>query len=283
MHHHHQLARVAFTAAALALSPPERASAQGVLVAPHAVFIDHRTRSGWVQLHNPTNEPTEISVEAIFGYPITDSLGQFELRTLEQPDSTWPSAVRWITAFPRRAVLQPLARQTIRLLVTPPPEVGDGEYWARLVITAKSAAPPVSRADTGTDITVGLNLEVRTVIPLLYRKGNPATGIVLSDLRASLETDSLMVRSRLTRTGKAAFLGTVRGTLTAADGSVAGRFEDPVSVYLDIDPRFTIPRAGLKPGRYRLTVEVVSERSDIAADQVLPTPPARATIDLIIP
>jgi hypothetical protein len=92
-----------------------------------------------------------------------------------------------------------------------------------------------------------------------------------------------VVRSRLTRTGKAAFLGTVRGTLTSADGSVAGRFEDPISVYLEVDPRFAIPRAGLKSGRYRLTLEVVSERSDIAAEQVLPITPARVTIDLTIP
>jgi P pilus assembly chaperone PapD len=283
MHHHRQLTLAAFTVAAVAGASARPARAQGVLVAPHAVFIDHRTRSGWVQLHNPTSEPTEISVETIFGYPVTDSLGHFELRTLEQPDSALPSAVKWITAFPRRTVLQPLARQTIRLMVTPPPDLPDGEYWARLVITARGAAPPVTGADSAQGITVGLNLEVRTVIPVLYRKGSLATGITLSDLRTSLEADSVIVRSRLTRTGQAAFLGTVRGTLASPDGSVAGRFEEPVSVYLEVDPRFVIPRAGLKPGRYRLTIEVVGERRDIAAEQVLPITPARATIEVTIP
>jgi hypothetical protein len=104
------------------------------------VFIDHRTRSRWVQLYNPGTEAAEVSIEALFGYPVTDSIGQLELRTIEKPDSTFPSAVGWIQAFPRRTVIQPLARQTIRLLVTPPAGIADGEYWARLAITAKGSA-----------------------------------------------------------------------------------------------------------------------------------------------
>ncbi|HEX9895357.1 MAG TPA: hypothetical protein VGA78_15620, partial [Gemmatimonadales bacterium] len=180
MYHQRELARAALICVGLGLGLTGPGTAQGVLVAPHAVFIDHRTRSGWVQLYNPTTEPTEISVEAIFGFPITDSTGEFELRTVEQPDSTWPSAVGWLTAFPKRTLLAPQARQTIRLLVTPPPGVADGEYWARLVITAKSGAPAVNGADSAAGITVGLNLEIRTIIPLLYRKGEPATGVALS-------------------------------------------------------------------------------------------------------
>lgn len=283
MHHQHQLTRAALALAALAAPAARRLDAQGVLVAPHAVFIDHRTRSGWVQLHNPTTEPTEVSVEAIFGFPVTDSAGEFELRTIDRPDSTWPSALGWLTAFPRRTVLQPQARQTIRLLITPPEGIADGEYWARLVISARSAAPPVRSADSTGGITVGLTLEVRTIIPVLYRKGAPATGITVSELRTSVEPDSIAVRARLSRSGSAAFLGSVRGTLTASNGQVAARFEEPLSVYVEVDPRFTLPRAGLRPGRYRLTLEVVSERSDIAADQVLPITPARAAIDVLIP
>lgn len=283
MHHQHQLSRVGLALAALTLPALAPAEAQGVLIAPHAVFIDHRTRSGWVQLHNPTTEPTEIAVEAIFGFPVTDSAGQFELRTVDQPDSTWPSAVGWLAAFPRRTVLQPQARQTIRLLITPPAGIPDGEYWARLVITARNAAPPIRRADSAGGITVGLNLEVRTIIPVLYRKGAPATGITVSNLEAAVEGDSVVVRSRLSRSGNAAFLGSVRGTLTAPGGQVAARFEEALSVYVDVHPRFTLARTGLQPGRYRLTVEVVSERRDIAADQILPVPPARATIDVPIP
>ncbi len=267
----------------LAATSVQWASAQGILVAPHAVFVDHRTRSGWVQLYNPTTEPSEVTVEALFGFPVTDSTGRMELRTIAQPDSTWPSAVTWIQAFPRRTVVPAQGRQTVRLLVNPPAGVGDGEYWARLAITAKAGAVPVTGADSASGITVGLSLEVRTVIPLLYRKGRPTTGVALSNLRTEVDGDSLVVRALFRRQGQAAFLGTVRGRLEDASGRAAGTFTQPISVYYDVDPRFTLSRAGLPPGRYRLTLEVVTERSDIAAEYLIPAPPARDAIDLRLP
>ncbi len=252
--------------------------AQGVLVAPHAVFIDPRSRSGWVQLHNPGAEPTEVAIEAIFGYPVTDSLGVLQLHTVEVPDSTAPSAAGWLQIFPRRVVIPPQTRQMVRLLVLPPAGVPDREYWARLVISAKAGQLPVAGADSASGIAVGLSLEVRTIIPLIYRKGQTSTAVSLTSLRASADSDSVVVRVRLTRQGSAAFLGSVRGTLVDGRGRNAGSFTVPISVYYDIEPRFAISRRGLPPGEYQLQVEAVSERDDIAPENILPTAAARSTV-----
>lgn len=266
----------------LLLLAPVPVAAQGVLVAPHAVFVDHRTRSGWVQLYNPGTEPTEVSIEALFGYPVTDSIGNLELRTIDKPDSTMPSAVTWIQAFPRRAVIPPRARQTIRLLVTPPQGINDGEYWARLAISAKGGAVPVTGADTTRGISVGLSLEVRTIIPLLYRKGTVTTGLAVSGLRTSMDGDSVVVRARLLRQGTASYLGTVRGALINGSGATAGTFESPISVYYDLDPRFAIGAAGLPPGRYLLRFSVSAERTDIPAEQTLKAPTVTDSIEVRI-
>jgi hypothetical protein len=252
--------------------------AQGVLVAPHAVFVDPRSRSGWVQLHNPGAEPAEVSIEAIFGYPVTDSLGVLQLRTVDQPDSTAPSAAGWLQIFPRRVVIPGQSRQMIRLLVLPPAGARDGEYWARLVIAAKAGQIPVAGSDSAAGIAVGLSLEVRTIIPLIYRKGQTATAVAMSNLRATADSDSVAVRVRLTRQGSAAFLGSVRGTLLDPSGKQVSSFAEPISVYYDIDPRFSLARRGLKPGQYQLVVEAISERDDIPPENILPTVPARATL-----
>src|SRR5213593_2310243 len=86
-------------------------AAQGVMVAPHAVFIDHRLRSGSVLLYNPGTQPVEVTISTIFGYPTTDSSGNIRLYTAENPDSTLPSALAWIQAFPRRLTVAPRERQ----------------------------------------------------------------------------------------------------------------------------------------------------------------------------
>jgi hypothetical protein len=45
--------RLTIGALLVALAAPASALAQGVLVAPHSVVIDHRTRSGSLSLYNP--------------------------------------------------------------------------------------------------------------------------------------------------------------------------------------------------------------------------------------
>ena len=264
---------------------PSAARAQGVLIAPHAVVMDHRTRSGSLNLYNPGDTPAEVTLSTFFGYPVTDSAGDFELKTVEQPDPGMPSAAGWIEAFPKRMVLRPKERQTVRLLAKPPARLPDGEYWARLVVAAKGGTVPVTGVDSSSGVTVGLNLEVRTILPLQYRKGAVAASARLSGLSAAVEGDSLAVRMRLERQGTAAFIGTVRGSLSDSTGAPVVSFASPVAVYYDMEPRLTavLPGGRLPPGRYLLRAEVAAEREDLAPETILPARPVRDSVEVRLP
>jgi P pilus assembly chaperone PapD len=277
--------RALLLAGITALLLPTRLPAQGVLVAPHAVIIDHRTRSGSLTLYNPGDQPAEITLSSFFGYPVSDSVGGFELRTIEEPAPEYPSAAKWIDAFPKRMLLGPKERQTVRLLARPPAGLADGEYWARLVISAKGGTVPVEGVADSSGVRVALALEIRTIIPLQYRKGRVATGVRTSSLAASVERDSLAVRLRLDRTGNAAFLGTLRGALVDSTGRVVTSLTTPLAVYYDMEPRLTapLPAAGLPAGRYRLKVDVAAQRADIPPELVLVTPPTRDSLEVHLP
>ncbi|HXE58365.1 MAG TPA: hypothetical protein VNK43_10215 [Gemmatimonadales bacterium] len=270
-------------ALAAALPLPRPLAAQGVLVAPHAVFIDHQSRSGSILLYNPNTEPAEVTVSTTYGYPVTDSAGRMLLNVVDAPDSTAPSAAGWVQAFPRRVTVGPLERQTIRLLATPPAGLPDGEYWARLVIAARGGSVPVEGVPDSTAIQVGLTLEVRTVIALLYRKGAVETGVRLSNLRAAVSGDSLEVRGRLERRGNAAFVGSVWGTLVDAAGRSRAEFTAPLAVYYDLEPRFTAPVERLEPGRYWLRLRVAPEREDLSPKVLLPAPPVSDSVEVTVP
>jgi hypothetical protein len=273
--------RLALLASLLA---PSALAAQGVLVAPHAVIMDHRTRSGAVTLYNPGDDPSEVTLSAFFGFPVTDSTGGFELRTIEQPAPDYPSAAGWIDAFPKRVLLGPKQRQTVRLLARPPAGLADGEYWARLVISAKGGTVPVQGVADSSGVTVSLGLEVRTIIPLQYRKGRVATGVRTSNLAATVVGDSLAVRLRLDRTGNAAFLGTLRGALVDSTGKTVAAVASPLAVYYDMEPRLTAPLpVALHPGRYRLKVDVAAQREDLAPELVLATPAVRDSVEVRLP
>lgn len=266
------------------LMAPPPLFAQGVLVAPHAVIMDHRTRSGSLTLYNPGDEPAEVTLSTFFGYPVTDSTGGFELKTIDQPEPDYPSAAKWVDAFPKRVLLGPKQRQTVRLLARPPAGLTDGEYWARLVISAKGGTVPVTGVDDSSGVRVALALEIRTIIPLQYRKGRVATGVRTSSLAAAVEHDSLAVRLRLDRTGNAAFLGTLRGALVDSTGHVVASLSSPLAVYYDMEPRITAPLpAGLPAGSYRLRVDVAAQREDLAPEQVLATTPTRDSLEVHLP
>lgn len=257
---------------------PATAAAQGVAIAPHAIHIDARTRSGTLELYNPGNDPVEIEISTLFGYPVTDSTGRITLLTEADPDSTAHSAAEWIAAFPRRMTLEPRARQTVRLLARPPAGLEEGEYWTRLVVAARGGTMPVSGADSAEGITVGLTLQVRTIIALTYRNGRVHTGISSSNLRANQEADTLAIRMDLVREGNAAFIGTLRWSLVDSTGATLVQDELPIAVYHEMSPRRVLPLDDVAPGSYRLVVELTSERSDIPSDVVLPIVPVSDTL-----
>jgi hypothetical protein len=274
--------RLLWLAAALGLAAPSL-HAQGVMVAPHAVYIDHRVRSGSVLLYNPGTEPVEVTISTLFGYPVTDSAGSIVLRTVDAPDSTLPSALAWIQAFPRRLTVAPLERQTVRLLARPPVGLADGEYWVRLMIAAKAGQVPIVGVSDTTAIQVGLTLEVRTIIGIAYRKGPVTTRIALSNVRAQLRGDTLVTWSRLVRQGNAAFVGTVRGTVVDSTGATRASFATPLGVYFTMEPRIANVIGKLPKGRYWLRYEVVAEREDLDPNVVLRAPAARDSVPLVVP
>lgn len=262
---------------------PGALAAQGVLIAPTAIFIDARTRTASLMIVNPNERAAEVEIGTLFGYPVTDSAGQLTLRTVETPDSTMPSAAAWIRPFPRRMTLAPHVQQTVRLLVSPPPGTPDGEYWARLIVTARGGQLPLTERGDSSGVHVGLSVEVRTILPILYRKGRQQSGVALSDITTERRGDSLLVRAHLERSGTAVPLGTARGELVDSTGTVRASFSSPVSVYVAIDPRFALPLEGVAPGRYQLRLELAPGRADLAPEVVVPFQAVRDSVSVSLP
>jgi hypothetical protein len=273
----------ALTGFLILLATVRSAAAQGVLVTPHVMVIDHRTRTTAITVYNPGATPAEVSISTFFGYPVTDSAGDFQLAT---PDSTGslPSAAGWVDAYPRRVVLGPLERQTVRLLARPPAALSDGEYWGRVMITATGSKIDLAPADSlPSGIQVGLDLEVRTILPLQYRKGAVTTGVTLETPRTRRVGDSLEIRSRMVRQGNAAFVGTARGALIGEDNAVKASFAVPLAVYTEIDPRFSLDVKALPAGRYRLELSLRADRADLPPEQILPAKPQVTQITISLP
>ena len=134
--------------------------AMAIVVAPTAIYLTSDDRAAVIQLYNPSTQPEEVSVEAIFGYPATDEEGRIGLRMSEEGDPR--SAADWVQVLPRRLVVPPGQRRAVRLLARPPLELRDGEYWTRLIFTSRGQSVPVTGMDT-TELVAHLWLADRRV------------------------------------------------------------------------------------------------------------------------
>lgn len=267
-------------AALVAASP---LPAQGVMVAPKAVFMSSGGGSGSVTLLNPGTDPVEVAVSVFYGYTATDSTGQLRLVTIDQPDSTQPSAARWLQAFPRRLTLGPRDQQVVRLLATPPAGLPDGEYWARLAFTAKAGELPVTGVRDSANIQVGLTLQIQQVIGLHYRKGQVRTGITLSGLEAVRQGDSVIVHASLERQGNAAYLGMVHAVVVGSKGKPVGERRVPITVFFANRPRWAVSIAGAPADAYRLRIDITTQREDLERKVLLQSPAVRDSAAVRVP
>ncbi len=269
--------------ALLIIAAPQGAAAQAILVAPQGVVLNNRERTGSIELYNPSARPSEITIRAVYGHPTTTPEGDLTLAIIEQPDSTLPSAAGFVDAFPRRLVLQPNQRQTIRLLARPPVGLPDGEYWARLIISAKDAEAPAVSAQDSVGVSVGLTLEVRTIIAVNYRNGAQRTGVQLGELAARTEGDSVVLRAPMQRTGTAAWIGLTTVKLLDPSGRMVASQTMQTAIYQSISPRFTFDRRTLVPGQYRISVDLTTDRPDVTQSTLLRSPPQHGETVVVLP
>lgn len=257
--------------------------APGVLVAPHHIFIDHRVRSATIQLFNSSDQTEEVSIETMFGYPATDSLGRVYLYTEDAGESelSGQSAAGWIRAFPRRVTVRPGQRQTVRLLAQPPAGLDDGEYWTRVVVHAKGQRVPVAGVPDSSDIQVGLDLEVRTVIALTYRKGDVHTGVRMSQVAPRIVGDTLYARPLLEREGDAAYIGALRTELIDVAGERVKQWEEQVAVYESLHRQLRYSVADLPPGPYKVRITASTDREDLEPPQLLIATPVSDSATVI--
>ena len=276
--------RLLLTAALVATIPMRQSAAQALMIAPNAIVIDARTNTGAVTLINTGDRAAEVSLSTLYGIPVSDSSGSMRLHTVDVIDDTIPSAAAWLRAFPERLVIAPGARRTVRLLASPPAGLPDREYWARLVVSSRAAWQTDSVThDDASAVHVGLDLEVRSILGVFYRNGKVTTGVELSAARTVVDGDSLVTRVRMQRRGNAAFVGSLRAVLRDSDGVTRATALLPLGVYYTLEPRITIPRAGVPAGRYSIELEAVSSRPDVAPGLLLPATSPRLTSDVVLP
>jgi hypothetical protein len=255
---------------ALGFTLAQTATAQ-IEVAPTRVILSMRDRSHEVSVNNPSDNAVEVNTELGYRLIRFDSLGSLGLDSARTPQEASRSGRDWLKIFPRRFTLAPHTSRLVRVMVTIPDGVDEGEYWARLIVTGTpmGATVPVD-ADSTQGIDTRLTMRMQLDLPVIIRKGESSTGITLDGVQGRKINDTTIVLVDMNRSGNSAYRGTLRTVIHAADGAEIARAEQQFTAEFALRLGFRFPR--LADGNYTLDVESESVKKGGANDAVIPAP-----------
>jgi len=187
-------------------------AAAELMISPTRVVLAGGERSTELILVNKGDEQTAYRIDVENRRMRKD--GALEIATDTRPGELF--AADMIRFSPRRVVLEPGARQSLRVSVTPPPGLAPGEYRShlRLMSAPTSAGAATSAGDDANDGALSIQLiAVRSItIPVIIRVGMLDATASLDDAALSHNADNMLV-IKLTRTGTRSTYGDLRLTI----------------------------------------------------------------------
>ncbi len=255
-----------------------------VTVNPKFLFLDGSRRSVSVTVTNPGGEEAEVWVEVKYGYETSDNSGKilihFDTLAVDEP-----SAATWIRCYPPRFIVGAGETQTIRIAVRPPAGTGEGEYWARILVTSRLRnISQLSPSGLLSSAKSGINLMTQLSLPFHYRVGKVTTGLQVTSMNASTSDTAIVVSMQLAKVGNAAFWGSRVIKITNESGKVVSTETKNVCVYKTLTLIDRINRTNLPSGTYSVDVEFVTgKRTDLRVSDLVQAPSVHAAASVLIP
>jgi len=254
----------------------------GLKIYPPKMLIKAPFRSSTITvMNNSPDREEEIWVEFKYGYQTIGENGKYRI-LYPSTDENNNSAAQWLRAYPQRFILPANGVQVVRIIAAPPANLSDGEYWARVVIAGTKVKPNVQLQKSPTAIRSNLEMVEKTDVPLHYRKGRLATGLVIRGVNTEIKNDSLKVSVDLSRIGNSSYWGNVSCRLKNNAGKIVSNIKDGVAIYGAIAFPLNLKIGNVPTGTYNLELNFVTEGSNLPLDYLVKTDPIiySATVEI---
>jgi hypothetical protein len=255
------------------------ASFAQVTLSPTTLFFENNFSS--IVVINNSAAAQDIQVDFVFGYPVSDENGTVSMFYDEGSELVRFDIGPYVRAFPRALTLEAGQRQVVRLSVRPPNNLTDGGYWTRIRVTS---TPRSVEAVTVASDAVGaqLNFIFEQILAVYYKKGNPSTGLTVTDNKIVARENGRLLVFNVDMTANAPFLGTIDMTLTNNAGQRVHDGRSVTSIFTDGYRNFPIPD-DLTPGTYNLQVVFTASRPDVPSQFNFPMNPYTYNARITIP
>lgn len=248
-----------------------------VIVAPTILFMSNQSRFGTFVVMNRSNTPQEVTISFRFGFPESDSLGNIRMQYDDSLMASEHSCQQWLRGFPQKFIVNPDQQQIVRLLVTAPANIADGEYWTRLITSSTPQAKTIDTVKTG--ITANITFVLQQVTTVIYKNGYANTTVDISHLRATPDTSSMNLFADINHGGNSPFFGKMTAVVKDHAGNTVYSDTQVLAIYTPKSTvKFAVPLSNLRSGKYTASVKLESERNDIPGDDLLRVPTVDKTL-----
>lgn len=254
-----------------------------IIISPYIVYMDEQSKFGSMMVQNESMEPYEISISFVFGFPVSDSLGNRTMNYIEHPKEHMPSINNWIKAFPKKFVLAAKEKQTIRFMIRPPHDLPDGTYWTRIVT---SSVPIDNSSDTiVTGVSAKLKFVLNQVTTAIYRKGNAVTGLKISTPKLYKDSsNSHQLLYPLERKGNSPFFGFANLKILSETNEIIMEDRAYLSIYFDLIRNYSLDKELFPKGKYTAELEIeFNEKADIPESRLKDIPTIKEKFEFMIP
>ncbi len=253
-----------------------------IRVAPTAIYLSSSNPSSVVTVTCVSKYPVNVRMDLYYGYPHSDSLGNVSIYLDESEAVHDASCVPYIRLHPNRFMLLPGQSRAIRFIVKVPANMPDREYWSRLVITSEKRTEDIDAGTAEEKITAAQSFSIRTIVPIIYRKGDVAADIKLLNFSALRLKRLVQMFVDMQPRGNAAYVGNLLIDVMDSKGKVRYSSRQELAVFDMHRRRFDIPGETLPPGRYKARIRFNTDREDMG-NLVIPVLPKEYTVEFIMP
>lgn len=226
------------------------------------MFYDEGNKSAHLSVTNSGTKSQEVWIDFKYGYTIVDDSGKPAVIVPDNLGPDDPSAAGWIRSFPPRFIIGAGESQVVRLVVTPPPGIPVGEYWARVLISSKDLNTAFAKGKAG--VGTSFQMIVAKSIPFHYRTRACVTGLRLTKPIEYKDSASvLIVTVPLKREGNASYWGELFARVLNSTGKPAASQDFKLAVYKEIAYVIRIDKTTIPPGDYTLELTAKTVRPEV--------------------
>jgi hypothetical protein len=238
-----------------------------VRIRPSALYLNDSVRSGMVAVTNNEDVPVDVTIKLMYGYPTSDSLGNISFTLSDSSSSDKMLNRSWIQVYPKQFVIKPHDWQAVRMTITLPPELKDGEYWIRPVLTIR----PLLQQGQSTSYK-GISAMCQQFVLLAnFRHGSAHTGIVINQVRPVLGSDGkLGMLVDMIRVGNAAYRGIITCHLKNQNQQIVSTSKKDIAVYEQVTHKLSLGETSLPDDNYTVEVNASTNREKNDFEAIIP-------------